>query len=249
MWRATILTLFPEMFPGPLGLSLAGDALARGAVGAGDAQHSRARDRAPSRRRRHARRRRPRHGHARRCAGGRDRRGVARRRSAPAPADEPARRAADAGSACATSRRGPGAIILCGRFEGVDERVIDGARARGGLDRRLRALGRRDRGAGAHRRLRAAAAGRDGRGSCRAQRKASRAACSNIRTTRGRANGRAGPFRTCCCPAITRKIAKWRHEQALALTRGETAGSSPSKAGLRLSPRHARPCAGHPREG
>ncbi len=30
MWRATVLTLFPEMFPGPLGLSLAGDALARG---------------------------------------------------------------------------------------------------------------------------------------------------------------------------------------------------------------------------
>ena len=26
-FRATILTLFPEMFPGPLGLSLAGDAL------------------------------------------------------------------------------------------------------------------------------------------------------------------------------------------------------------------------------
>jgi tRNA (guanine37-N1)-methyltransferase len=33
MWRATILTLFPEMFPGPLGLSLAGDALARGVWG------------------------------------------------------------------------------------------------------------------------------------------------------------------------------------------------------------------------
>jgi tRNA (guanine37-N1)-methyltransferase len=30
MWRATIFTLFPDMFPGPLGLSLAGDALARG---------------------------------------------------------------------------------------------------------------------------------------------------------------------------------------------------------------------------
>jgi tRNA (guanine37-N1)-methyltransferase len=29
MFAATILTLFPEMFPGPLGLSLAGDALAR----------------------------------------------------------------------------------------------------------------------------------------------------------------------------------------------------------------------------
>ena len=30
MWRASILTLFPEMFPGPLGLSLAGKALASG---------------------------------------------------------------------------------------------------------------------------------------------------------------------------------------------------------------------------
>jgi tRNA (guanine37-N1)-methyltransferase len=30
MWRASIFTLFPEMFPGPLGLSLAGDALNRG---------------------------------------------------------------------------------------------------------------------------------------------------------------------------------------------------------------------------
>ena len=30
MFLATLITLFPEMFPGPLGLSLAGDALARG---------------------------------------------------------------------------------------------------------------------------------------------------------------------------------------------------------------------------
>ena len=30
MFRATLLTLFPDMFPGPLGLSLAGDGLARG---------------------------------------------------------------------------------------------------------------------------------------------------------------------------------------------------------------------------
>src|SRR2546423_13894278 len=29
-WRASILTIFPEMFPGPLGLSLAGKALAAG---------------------------------------------------------------------------------------------------------------------------------------------------------------------------------------------------------------------------
>src|ERR671922_657075 len=30
MWRATVLTIFPEMFPGPLGVSLAGRALAAG---------------------------------------------------------------------------------------------------------------------------------------------------------------------------------------------------------------------------
>ena len=29
-WKATVLTLFPEMFPGPLGLTLAGKALAQG---------------------------------------------------------------------------------------------------------------------------------------------------------------------------------------------------------------------------
>ena len=31
MWRASVLTIFPEMFPGPLGLSLAGKALSAGA--------------------------------------------------------------------------------------------------------------------------------------------------------------------------------------------------------------------------
>ena len=30
MWRASVLTLFPEMFPGPLGVSLVGKALAAG---------------------------------------------------------------------------------------------------------------------------------------------------------------------------------------------------------------------------
>ena len=29
-WHASVLTLFPEMFPGPLGLSLAGKALREG---------------------------------------------------------------------------------------------------------------------------------------------------------------------------------------------------------------------------
>src|SRR5262249_40731978 len=33
MWHATVLTLFPEMFPGPLGISLAGRALASGLWG------------------------------------------------------------------------------------------------------------------------------------------------------------------------------------------------------------------------
>src|ERR1700682_5826213 len=33
MWRASVLTIFPEMFPGPLGLSLAGKALAAGVWG------------------------------------------------------------------------------------------------------------------------------------------------------------------------------------------------------------------------
>jgi tRNA (guanine37-N1)-methyltransferase len=31
MWRASVLTIFPEMFPGPLGVSLAGKAMAAGA--------------------------------------------------------------------------------------------------------------------------------------------------------------------------------------------------------------------------
>src|ERR1700759_2725622 len=40
-WRATVLTLFPEMFPGPLGISLAGKALASG-LWSLDAQNIRA---------------------------------------------------------------------------------------------------------------------------------------------------------------------------------------------------------------
>ena len=30
MWRARVLTIFPDMFPGPLGVSLTGQALTRG---------------------------------------------------------------------------------------------------------------------------------------------------------------------------------------------------------------------------
>src|SRR5258708_28890132 len=35
MWRASVITIFPEMFPGPLGLSLSGKALAAGLWGLG----------------------------------------------------------------------------------------------------------------------------------------------------------------------------------------------------------------------
>src|SRR6266508_3635650 len=70
MWRATVLTIFPEMFPGPLGASLAGEARPRLLMSP---------------------------------------RGV--------PLTQ-ARAEALAG--------GPGAVVLCGRFEGVDQRLIEG---------------------------------------------------------------------------------------------------------------------------
>ena len=57
---------------------------------------------------------------------------------------------------------GPGAVIVCGRFEGVDQRVIDARGARGSFDRRLHPVGRRTGRARAARRGRAAAARRHG---------------------------------------------------------------------------------------
>jgi 16S rRNA processing protein RimM len=44
-WRASVLTLFPEMFPGPLGLSLAGKALGVNTWSLEALRHSRVRDR------------------------------------------------------------------------------------------------------------------------------------------------------------------------------------------------------------
>ena len=120
MWRASVLTIFPEMFPGPLALSLAGKALAKGlwALDADDirdhaADKHRTVDDTP--------------------AGGGpgmvmkadvlaraiDAAGEARPRLLMSPRGAPL-----------TQRRvvelaaGPGAIVVCGRFEGVDERVI-----------------------------------------------------------------------------------------------------------------------------
>jgi tRNA (guanine37-N1)-methyltransferase len=123
MFRATILTLFPEMFPGPLGLSLAGDALAR-RVWSLETKHIRD------------------HGIGRHRAvddtpaGGGP--GMVMRADvlaaaldAAAPLDDPRPRMlmSPRGAPLAQSRvrdlsQGPGAIILCARFEGVDERII-----------------------------------------------------------------------------------------------------------------------------
>jgi tRNA (guanine37-N1)-methyltransferase len=123
-WQATVLTLFPEMFPGPLGVSLAGKALASGlwALEARDIRASatdrhRSVDDTP--------------------AGGGPgmvlRADVLARAidAAEASADRPRLLMSPRGTPL-TQRRaaelaaGPGPLIVCGRFEGIDQRVIDG---------------------------------------------------------------------------------------------------------------------------
>jgi tRNA (guanine37-N1)-methyltransferase len=124
MWRATVLTIFPEMFPGPLGLSLAGKALQKG-VWALDAVDIR--DHAPDKHRTVDDT----------PAGGGP--GMVMKADVLARAIDFAAAAPDPRprlllsprGAPLTQRRvaelagGPGAMILCGRFEGVDERVIE----------------------------------------------------------------------------------------------------------------------------
>jgi tRNA (guanine37-N1)-methyltransferase len=125
MWRATVLTIFPDMFPGPLAFSLAGKALAIGvwtldAVdirGYATDKH-RSVDDTP--------------------AGGGP--GMVMRADVLARAVDAVAPAGDVRPRLAMSPRGvpltqervaalaagPGAVILCGRFEGVDERLIEG---------------------------------------------------------------------------------------------------------------------------
>lgn len=124
-WRATVLTLFPDMFPGPLGLSLAGDALARSvwSLEARDIRdHGRGRHRAVDDT----------------PAGGGA--GMVLRADvlaeaidAASPADDPRPRLlmSPRGRPLDQARvralaAGPGVLVVCGRFEGVDERVIAG---------------------------------------------------------------------------------------------------------------------------
>lgn len=123
MWRATVLTLFPEMFPGPLGISLAGRALASGiwALEARDIRNA-ATDR-----------------HRRvddTPAGGGP--GMVLRADVLAAAidaagidpDRPRLLMSPRGTPLTQDRvarlaDGPGPMIVCGRFEGVDQRVIE----------------------------------------------------------------------------------------------------------------------------
>jgi tRNA (guanine37-N1)-methyltransferase len=123
-WRATVLTLFPEIFPGPLGASLVGDALQRELWSLETAQirqhglgRHRSVDDTP--------------------AGGGP--GMVMRADvlgaaldAASPADDPrprllmsARGAPFTQSAARDLAAGPGLLIVCARFEGVDERVIE----------------------------------------------------------------------------------------------------------------------------
>jgi tRNA (guanine37-N1)-methyltransferase len=121
MWRATVLTIFPDMFPGPLGMSLAGKALASGtwALDAVDIRgfatdKHRTVDDTP--------------------AGG----GpgmvmkadvLGRAIDATAADTRPRLLMSPRGTPLTQERvealtREQGAILICGRFEGVDERVI-----------------------------------------------------------------------------------------------------------------------------
>ncbi len=121
MWRATVLTIFPEMFPGPLGISLAGKALASG-IWSLDARDIRA----------HAT---DRHGTVDDTpAGGGPgmvmKADVLARAIDAAATDSRPRLLMSARGAPLTQTRvaelakGDGVLVVCGRFEGVDERVI-----------------------------------------------------------------------------------------------------------------------------
>ena len=120
-FRATILTLYPEMFPGPLGISLAGKALEEGAWSLETVQ---IRDFATDRHRMVDDT--PAGGGA-----GMVMKADVLGRAVDHVADERPKLFMSPRGRPLTQARvrelasGPGAIILCGRFEGVDERLIE----------------------------------------------------------------------------------------------------------------------------
>ncbi len=120
-WRATVLTLFPEMFPGPLGQSLAGRALEQGSW---SIEARNIRDHASGK-----------HRNVDDAPFGGGAGMVMRADVLEAaiadcaddrplvvmtPRGRPLTQAVVAGLA-----DGPGVIVLCGRFEGIDQRVIE----------------------------------------------------------------------------------------------------------------------------
>ena len=124
-FSVTVLTLYPEMFPGPLGMSLSGDALARGLWSLearnirdhGIGRH-RAVDDTPAG---------GGPGMVLRCDV------VAAALDAAVPPGDPRPRLlmSPRGKPLTQSRvrelaSAPGAVIVCGRFEGIDERVVAG---------------------------------------------------------------------------------------------------------------------------
>ena len=123
-FRATVLTLYPEMFPGPLGVSLAGKALAEGAWSMDTLQ---IRDFATDRHRTVDDT--PAGGGAgmvmkadvlARAIDHASPDGDGRPRLLMSPRGKPLTQERVREFAC-----GPGVVILCGRFEGVDERLIE----------------------------------------------------------------------------------------------------------------------------
>jgi tRNA (guanine37-N1)-methyltransferase len=121
VWRATALTLFPEMFPGPLGESLAGKALKEGvwSLEAVDIRRF-AKDR---------------HGTVDDApfgggAGMVMKPDVLSDAIAGVSNDVPRLLMSPRGAPFSQARarelaKGPGVLLVCGRFEGVDERVIE----------------------------------------------------------------------------------------------------------------------------
>jgi tRNA (guanine37-N1)-methyltransferase len=126
-WRATVLTLFPEMFPGPLGVSLAGKALASGlwALEARDIRDSatdrhRSVDDTPAGGGPGMVLRADVLADAIDAADGTPDRPGGRPRLLMSPRGRPLTQSQVVELAC-----GPGPLIVCGRFEGIDQRVIE----------------------------------------------------------------------------------------------------------------------------
>ena len=100
---------------------------------------------------------------------------------------------------------GEGVILLCGRFEGFDERIFEARAARTGLDRRLCAVRRRARRDGHPRCLREAASRGNGRGLQRRGGELRTTGFSNIRTIPGLLNGKGARSPKCCDRGIMRR--------------------------------------------